>query len=1153
MNKRLGNKTDYIDFKDIINKHDFIFLSETWSTAIPNIENYCAISINPHKKRAKSGRLSGGLSLLYKNKYQRFVEIVKSTTNSLWCKISKNILGKHKDLFICGIYVPPENSNYFNKEIFENLENEIDKFSKQGYILLLGDFNARTGRESDSVCQDGHDFISNDCSNMSLLTPPRNNFDSILNSHGKHLLDICKTFDLKLLNGRTDGDSLGRFTYSSQNGESTVDYIIADQFLFNCTKYFTVDKQSFLSDHSPISVWLQTLVPNESETNMSQLNLSSLESISSQYIWSEESIEPFKNAIQSVKTKTLINEFLSKTFNETTSTSVEEAVHLVNSIFTTASSMSLRLKQFKQENKKRNKRICNKKWFDFECKKARKELRNLSNQKHSNPSDVYIRQLYNHKLKSFKKLVRIKKYNFHQDNLHNLQAHSESSSFWKILKSSSEEYHEESIPPISEQNWIDHFTKLHQKPSLSTDQSALEHNLPHLEKNNSQLNDILNLPINDEEIRTCVALLKNNKAAASDRIRNEMIRHSIDSMCSVYTKLFNLILKSGVFPDEWCVGSLTPIFKSGDVSDTNNYRGICVSSCLGKFFTAILNRRLLNYVQQNSFLHNSQIGFMPNNRTTDHIFSLRTIIDRYVKDVSRGKIYACFIDFKKAFDSVWHVGLLTRLLNYNINGQFYQLIKNLYSKSKSFIKLGSKRTKTFNYSRGVRQGCILSPMLFNLYLNELPLQLEQTLRSDPIILPNNNRLSSLLYADDLVLLSKSKEGLQNSINTVSKFCDNWKMDVNEKKSKVMIFSKKACKKNNQPIFTINKKAIEIVNEFTYLGIKLSSTGNFNAHLNQSKEKALHAFYKLTQLTDFKQLKPNEGNRLFDSLISPILTYGCEVWGSYQKHNFDLWDKLPTEKVHLRFCKYFLGINKKASNIASRSELGRFPLKIFVDTLTLKFYNHLITLPDDSIAKQTFLISKSLLSRNKPCFHSNLQTIFDLYKLGNITTLNDNIITNHRLQEFVCKMKEQYFEKWKNDLANSSKLEFFTSFKDHYESEHYLNIIENFDQRRYFTKLRISNHNLAIETGRYDKTPVTNRLCLLCSKQEIETELHLIYHCPFYSDLRKEFYSKIDFTDSAQIDYQTFTSNLFNSNNKNTILHFSKFIYKCFNIRQNELQ
>ena len=153
-----------------------------------------------------------------------------------------------------------------------------------------------------------------------------------------------------------------------------------------------------------------------------------------------------------------------------------------------------------------------------------------------------------------------------------------------------------------------------------------------------------------------------------------MIKHSFNVMLPVYSKLFNLVLQSGFYPDTWCVGSLTPIFKSGDRADPSNYRGICVSSCLGKFFSIILNQRLLNFTQKNNILHNSQIGFMPNFRTSDHIFTLRTLIDQHVINKKKGRIYACFIDFKKAFDSIWHDGLLLRLLQYNISGNFYKLI-----------------------------------------------------------------------------------------------------------------------------------------------------------------------------------------------------------------------------------------------------------------------------------------------------------------------------------------------------------------------------------------------------------------------------------------------------------------------------------------------
>ena len=208
---------------------------------------------------------------------------------------------------------------------------------------------------------------------------------------------------------------------------------------------------------------------------------------------------------------------------------------------------------------------------------------------------------------------------------------------------------------------------------------------------------------------------------------------------------------------------VTPIYKSGNRQDPTNYRGICINSCLGNLLTSILNHRLKTFLIEQDILHEAQIGFLPGNRTSDHIFTMRTLIGKYVKQVSRGKLYTCFIDFRKAFDSIWHDGLLYKLLTYNIGGKFYDLIKNIYSKTKCSLKLtDSKRTPLFDYCKGDRQGCILSPMLFNLYLNEIPFLLDRK-DTDPITLPNGTHLNCLLYADDLLLISHSAEGLQKAI------------------------------------------------------------------------------------------------------------------------------------------------------------------------------------------------------------------------------------------------------------------------------------------------------------------------------------------------------------------------------------------------------
>ena len=169
-----------------------------------------------------------------------------------------------------------------------------------------------------------------------------------------------------------------------------------------------------------------------------------------------------------------------------------------------------------------------------------------------------------------------------------------------------------------------------------------------------------------------------------------MMKASIDTLMPVYEKIFNSILNQGTMPQTWCGGLITPIYKSGGRSDPANYQGICVSSCLGKLFCSVLNQRLLEYIVSLNILQKSQIGFLPNNRTADHAFTLRTLIDKYVHNHNE-KIYACFVDFKKAFESVWHDGLLNELLQIDVGGSFYNLIKSLYHNSSCSIKIAQKQ------------------------------------------------------------------------------------------------------------------------------------------------------------------------------------------------------------------------------------------------------------------------------------------------------------------------------------------------------------------------------------------------------------------------------------------------------------------------------
>ena len=324
--------------------------------------------------------------------------------------------------------------------------------------------------------------------------------------------------------------------------------------------------------------------------------------------------------------------------------------------------------------------IAQKKWFDKECRIKRHYLRKIASLKHKDPSNIELRNEYHEALKSYKLTLKTKQEIFHNNVIDKLEHASQhdSNTFWKTLKKSTDdldkENNQKNTPKASE--WFTHFQNLHYEHHLSQQEENLISKLKTNEKSKDLLNE-LDTEINTQEITEAAKKMKLKKAAFSDKINNEIIKNSIDILINGFKKVFNAVLNSGYFPNSWCEGLITPIFKSGDKLNPNNYRGICVSSSLGKFFCSILNNRLIKFLENKHTLHPSQIGFLPGNRTADHIFTLKTLHDKYINQ-NNEKLYACFIDFKKAFDSVWHEGLYLKLLENGIGGNFYSLIKNLY-------------------------------------------------------------------------------------------------------------------------------------------------------------------------------------------------------------------------------------------------------------------------------------------------------------------------------------------------------------------------------------------------------------------------------------------------------------------------------------------
>jgi hypothetical protein len=238
------------------------------------------------------------------------------------------------------------------------------------------------------------------------------------------------------------------------------------------------------------------------------------------------------------------------------------------------------------------------------------------------------------------------------------------------------------------------------------------------------------------------------------------------------------------------------------------------------------------------------------------------------------------------------------------------------------------------------------------------------------------------------------------------------------------------------------------------------------------------------------------------VISPILLYNSEVWGAYANNDFTKWDKTEIEKTHLKVCKLYLRVNRKASNIASRGELGRLPLLIPIFKRTLNYINNIYQLPDSSIVKQAFYISKELYINEKDSFYSNIVHILK----SHFPTLSEPLdletfLKDKEINGIIDNMKNNYISFWKQQIDNSRKLSFYFKFKKQYNQEDYLTFIKDPSQRRMLTKFRISNHKLLIEYGRYQKIPREERHCKTSNTGAVEDEFHFSFEYPSYNNIR----------------------------------------------------
>ena len=351
------------------------------------------------------------------------------------------------------------------------------------------------------------------------------------------------------------------------------------------------------------------------------------------------------------------------------------------------------------------------------------------------------------------------------------------------------------------------------------------------------------------ELESAIKNLKNNKSVSGDLISNEMLKNLSGKSEQLLLKLFNDCLQQGVYP--WNSSITTPLHKKGDRQNPVNYRAITVGSCLGKLFSSLLLARLLDFRETMCPDYPNQLGFRSGAQCSDHILTLSTIIEKYVR-LGKRRLFACFVDYRKAFDTVCRDALLFKLKQIGIAGIIFQCLNYMYCHSSTRIKLIKKLSAAIDVTVGTEQGHPMSPELFKLFIHDLSTKLEEI---EELNLPllNGFKVSHLLWADDLVLLALDATSLQKLLDCLNDYADRWELSVNINKTNIMVFNTSSRILKCAYGFKLGDLEITPVRTYCYLGILFSLNGSFKHAIDTLRKKALRSFFSLKRTLDTRAL------------------------------------------------------------------------------------------------------------------------------------------------------------------------------------------------------------------------------------------------------------------------------------------------------------
>lgn len=408
--------------------------------------------------------------------------------------------------------------------------------------------------------------------------------------------------------------------------------------------------------------------------------------------------------------------------------------------------------------------------------------------------------------------------------------------------------------------------------------------------------------ISEQDVKDAISQVDPSKACGPDLISPRLLREGSDILAKHLSIFFTKLVSSSAFPTTWKVANVTPIFKKGDPSTPSNYRPVSLLSCIGKLMERCIHTKLYNYVFSNRLITPHQSGFVKGDSTVNQLTLLYNEICQALDDGKEVK--AVFCDISKAFDRVWHKGLILKLSSIGIKGPLLRWFPAYLSDRKQRVVVSNSLSSLSNVTAGVPQGSILGPLLFLIFINDIVTDIDANIR---------------LFADDtsLSVIVETPETAAHILNSdlqkITNWASTWLVDFNATKTESLLFSKKRNRPIHPPL-VMNNTPIATVKTHKHLGINFSDDAKWKEHITAVLNKA---WRRLGILRTYKFLVSRKClEKMYITFIRPLLEYGDVVWNNC---NTELKNQI--ESVQVEAARIVTGATKLCNIQSLLSDLG----------------------------------------------------------------------------------------------------------------------------------------------------------------------------------------------------------------------------------------